>query len=72
MTEPLVEISNISFRVILPKDRQASSPLKHFKSNLNGKIALCATVMTIAILILFIFILIKIRRNRIHTVFDKY
>lgn len=73
--EPLIEISNISFRVLMPTDQQVSSPIMHDKLNRNGKIAIFTTVAIVGLLLLVIFIFIvfiKLRKHREHTVFDKY
>lgn len=75
LEEPLVEISNISFRVSMPTDQQVSSPFKHDKLHRNGKIAFFTTVAIVGLLLLIFFIFIvfiKFQKHRKHTVFDKY
>lgn len=76
LEEQLVEISNISFRVLMPTDQQLSSPFKHDKLNRNGKIAIFTTVAAIIgllLLVIFIFIVFnKFQKHREHTIFDKY
>lgn len=70
--EQFVEVSNISFRVLLPIDEQISSPRNPKQLHLNGKIAVYITIFTVALSIFIIFMLIKTKINRTHTIFDKY
>lgn len=74
--EPLIEISNISFRVLMPTEQHVSnSPIMHDQLNRNGKIAIFTTVAIVGLLLLVILIFIvfiKFQKHREHTIFDKY
>lgn len=72
VAEPLVEVSNISFRVVMPSDVQAMKSFDRTASNVKGEIALFATVAVVCFLILVMFIVIKNRVYRPYFVWDKY
>lgn len=70
-SEPLVEVSNISFRVVMPSDFQAVKPFNRTALNAKGEIALFATVAVVSFLILVLLIVIKQRVCRPNFVWDK-
>ncbi|XP_055313280.1 uncharacterized protein LOC129574815 isoform X2 [Sitodiplosis mosellana] len=73
--EPLVDVSNISFRVVMPSDRQTIKSFSHEtvnNSNNKGEIAFFVTVAVVSFLIVIVLIIIKQRVHRQFFVWDKY
>ncbi|XP_031619442.1 uncharacterized protein LOC116338376 [Contarinia nasturtii] len=71
-TEPLVDVSNISFRVVMPTDFQRVKSFSHATVNNNGEIALVVTIAVVSFLIVIVLIIIKQRAHRTLFVWDKY
>lgn len=68
------EISNISFRVVLPIEYQKfNAKFKQRKTNANGEIAVIATITLIILLILSAIVFITMKQaKRLYYVWDKY
>lgn len=67
-----MEVSNISFRVILPSDFQRMQSLNHVSGNITGEIAIFLTVTVVGFLILVVLVIIKKEKHRPFFVWDKY
>lgn len=73
MLEPLVDVSNISFRVVMPSDIQTVRSFSHATVNNNkGEMAFFITVAVVSFLILIVLIIVKQRVHRQFFVWDKY
>lgn len=70
--ENLVEVSNISFRVVMPSDFETVKNFSHATSHTKGEMALYITVAFISFLIILILIIIKKQAHRKFFVWDKY
>lgn len=73
--EPLVDVSNISFRVVMPSDIQMARSFNHTtitNNNNKGEIAFIVTVSVVSFLIVIVLIIIKQRVHRQFFIWDKY
>lgn len=69
----LADVSNISFRVVMPSDMQTTRTFSHATVNSNkGEIAFIVTVAVVSFLILIVLIIVKRRVHRQFFVWDKY
>lgn len=70
--EPLVEVSNISFRVMMPSDFQQMQSHNQSATNSKAETALIITITIVSFLIVIILIVTKQQKQRPFFVWDKY
>lgn len=71
VVEPLVEVSNISFRVMMPTDFHTIKSFKQAAMHSKGEIALFITIASVSLLIVVVLIIIKKRVHRQTSIWDK-
>lgn len=70
--EHLVEVSNISFRVMMPSDFQKMQTLNQSTSNSKGETALIVTITVVSFLIVIFVIVTRQQKQRPFVVWDRY
>lgn len=74
MDKDVYEVSNISFRVLLPSGFDESRPREQHRLfiSTNGKVAVFATLMLVICLVLSALIFLRLKVKRFYFVWDKY
>lgn len=70
--ETLVEVSNISFRVVMPSDFQTVKSFSHATTHSMGDLTVFLTIAFVSLLIVIVLIIIKKQTHRPFFVWDKY
>lgn len=74
MDKDIYEISNISFRVILPNELDELRPHEQHRmfTNTSGKMAIFTTLIFVILLIASALVFIRFQVKRFYFVWDKY